>query len=100
MRVRRTVSVIAIAATVAATAVAVRPSQARAVDPPDPITGGITQWFSYLGGLANKGPLAADLTGTTLDVGGPNGLDLKGLAGQLNGESWATASGRSMTAVR
>ncbi|HZC70152.1 MAG TPA: calcium-binding protein, partial [Jatrophihabitans sp.] len=70
---------------------AIRPAVASA-GPVDPLATGLVQWFSYLGGLADKGALGTDLTGTTLDVGGTNGLDLAGLAGQLNSESWSTAS--------
>jgi Ca2+-binding RTX toxin-like protein len=59
---------------------------------PDALATGLTNWFNYLGGLSDKGPLASDLTGTTLDVGGANGLDLAGLAAKINTQSWSTAS--------
>ena len=58
----------------------------------DPLATGIADWFTYLGGLADQGPLGSDLTGTTLNVGGEHGLDLAGLATALNGESWASAT--------
>jgi Ca2+-binding RTX toxin-like protein len=68
---------------------------ARAVDPPSPVAKGLVQWFAYLGGLSATGPFATDLTGTTLAVGGPAGLDLKGLTAEAVGKDWATATSTS-----
>jgi hypothetical protein len=67
-------------------------ARAHAVNPPDALATGLSDWFTYLGGLADKGPLGSDLTGTTLDVGGVNGLDLAGLVAKINTQSWASAS--------
>jgi Ca2+-binding RTX toxin-like protein len=65
---------------------------AKASGPPAHIVSGLQDWFTYLGGLANAGAFGSDLTGTTLDVGGANGLDLKGLAAAVNAASdWTTA---------
>jgi Ca2+-binding RTX toxin-like protein len=65
---------------------------AKASGPPAHIVSGLQSWFTYLGGLANAGAFGSDLTGTTLDVGGANGLDLKGLTDAVNAASdWTTA---------
>src|SRR5665647_1485335 len=89
--VRRAVSLASVTAVVI-TYGAATVTPARAVDPPSPVATGLVQWFAYLGGLSATGPFATDLTGTTLAIGGPHGLDLKGLTAEAVGKDWATAS--------